>query len=163
MIDYSFLKIWDRRLFGHCGGGALASTSSRRGYKVTAPHDNFMDNPQDPVGFRRELALLNRALDKNVVALVERHGDAGEVTVERQVVPVSVLLWFSVRVLVSVTLAKAGVGDGRSRRKISGGWLTRQIADHFKAVSLHVVLFALLFKLKFFHKAVLHAGEALIA
>jgi len=138
MIDLSFLKIWDSRLVRDCSRSALRG-SSRRSYEVTAPHDNFVNNSLDSISFRSELALLNRAFDKNVISLVECRGDSGKITVKRQVVPVGVLLWFAIRVQVSVALSETDIGDGRSGRKISGGGLSRQIADDFQAVFLHFV------------------------
>jgi len=137
MIDCSFLKIRDRGLFGDSGGSALGSASSRRCDKVTAPHDHFVDDPCNAVTFRSELALLNRALNKNVVAFVEGHGDTGKVTVKREVVPVSVLLWFAIWVLISVTLAEAGIRDGCPGRKVPNNGLSRQMTDDFQAISLH--------------------------
>src|ERR1035437_2413393 len=105
---------------------------------MAVPDDHLVDDPLHAVALRCELALLDGALDKNVVALVKGHGDAREVTVERQVVPVGVLLWLSVCVLVPVTFAKPDIGDGRSRGKVSDGGFGRNIANHFEAVSLHV-------------------------
>jgi hypothetical protein len=76
MIDCAFLKVWDYRLLGDRGCGVLYSGSARWGYEVAAPNGNFMDDPLHSVAFWSELALLDGALDKDVVALVKRHGDA---------------------------------------------------------------------------------------
>jgi hypothetical protein len=76
MIDFAFLKIWDCRLLGGCGCGVLYGGSARWGYEVAAPNDNFVDGPLHSVAFWSELAMLDGALDKDVVTLVKRHGDA---------------------------------------------------------------------------------------
>jgi hypothetical protein len=140
MIDFSFLKIRDGSLLGTRGYGTLRARSPPWGNEVAVPDDNFMDNPLHSVAFWRELSLLDSALDENVVALVEGHGDAGKIAVEREVVPVGVLLRFAVRALVSIALAQADVGDGSSGRKKSSGRLGSQIADDFETVSLHLLL-----------------------
>src|SRR5471030_1626843 len=111
MINCSFLKIWDCGLLG-CG--ALCGSSARRGHEMAVPDNQLMDDPLHSVALRRELTLLDGALDKNVVALIKGHGDAREVTVKRQVVPVGVLLWLSIGILVPVTFAEPDIGDGRS-------------------------------------------------
>src|SRR5580704_17611647 len=121
MIDCSFLKIRDGGLLGDCGYGTLRARSPRWGYEVAVSDDNFMDNPLHTVAFWSELALLDGALDENVVALVEGHGDARRIGVQREVVPVGVLLRFAIRVLISVTLAQADIGDGSPGRKKSSG------------------------------------------
>lgn len=120
-----------------------------------------MNGPLHSVAFGRELALLNRAFDKDVVAFIESKCDFGQVSVKRQAVPVGVLLRFAIRVLIAVALAEAGVGDGHSGWKIPDGGFGRQIADDFEPVSLHGLMSP--FKVKFFQEAALHAGERLIA
>jgi hypothetical protein len=125
MIDCSVLKIRDYRLLGSCGCGALYGGCARWGNEVAAPNDNFVNGPLHSVAFWSELALLDGALHEDVVAFGERHGDARKIAVEGQVVPVGVLLRFSIRVLVPVALAESDIGDRRSGRKIPDGGLGR--------------------------------------
>jgi hypothetical protein len=105
---------------------------------VAAPHHDFVNGPLRPIACRRELALLDGALDENVVSLLEGHRDAREVAVERQAVPVSVLLLLASSVLVSVALAETDVGDGCSRSKASDGGFGRQVPNNFETISLHI-------------------------
>src|SRR5580704_11767301 len=144
MIGCSFLKIRHRTFPGVRGYGALCGCSPRWGYDVAVPNDNFMDNPLHSVTLWSELALFDGALDENVVALIESHGNAGKIAVKREVVPVGVLLRFAIGVLISVTLAESHIGNGRSRGKVADGWFGGQIAADFEAVSLH--MFNLLFE-----------------
>ena len=76
-----------------------------------------MDDSLHAVTLRRELALLDRPFDENVVAFLEGGRDARKVAIERQVVPIRVLLRFAVAVLVSVASPRrtfaTGVPEGR--------------------------------------------------
>ena len=58
---------------------------------VCCPGDDFVHGPGATV-LRRELARLERTFNENVVALLVRGGDLGEVAVENQAVPVRVFL-----------------------------------------------------------------------
>jgi hypothetical protein len=96
-----------------------------------------MNNPLDAVGLRCELALLDCPLDENVVTFLERCRNARKISIERQIVPIGVLLGFAVGVLVPVAFAETDIGHGRSRRKVSEGRLRRNIAEDFEMISLH--------------------------
>src|ERR1019366_7933189 len=74
MINCSLLKICDCGLLGHCGCGALGGGSARRGHQMAVPDNHLMDDPLHSVALRRELALLDGSLDKNVIAFVKGHG-----------------------------------------------------------------------------------------
>src|SRR5260370_40171765 len=111
MIDCSFLKIRDGRFLGRRGPGSSCGGSTRRGDQVAVPDNDFMDDPPHTVTLRRELALLDRPLDADVVAFLERRCNARKVAIERQVVPVGVLLRFAVAVLVSVAFPKTDIPD----------------------------------------------------
>jgi hypothetical protein len=76
VIDGAFLKIRGHRLLGGCRCSAFYGGYARWGDEVAAPNDNFMDGPLGSVAFWGELALPDGALDKDGVALAERHGDA---------------------------------------------------------------------------------------
>ena len=126
MIGCSFLKIRDGRFLGRCGRGSFCGGSTRRGDQVAVSNDHFMDDSLHAVALRRELALLDRPLDENVVAFLEGRRDARKVAIERQVVPIGVLLRFAVAVLVSVAFPETDIRDGCSGRKISEGRLGRR-------------------------------------
>ena len=84
-----------------------------RGDQVAVPNDDFMDGPLCSIAFRRELALLDGALDEDIVAFLESHGNARQIAIERQAVPIGLLLRFAVRVLIAVGFPEADVGDRR--------------------------------------------------
>src|ERR1022692_1795365 len=86
MIDCSFLKIRDRRFVRRCGRGPFRGASTRRRDQVAVPNNDFMDDALHAVGLRRELALLDRPLDEEVVAFLESRRGAREVAIEGQVV-----------------------------------------------------------------------------
>ena len=136
MIGGSVLKIRDGRFLGRCDRGSFCGGSTRRGDHVAIPHDDFMDDSLHAVSFRRELALLNRPFDEDVVAFLQSRRDARKVAIERQVVPIRVLLRFAVAVLVSVAFPKTDIRDGCSGRKISERRLGREIADDFETIPL---------------------------
>src|SRR5258708_2909243 len=71
MIDCSFLKIRDRRFLGRCGRSSFRGASTRGRDQMAVPNNDFMDDALHAVGLRRELALLNSAFDKEVVAFLE--------------------------------------------------------------------------------------------
>src|SRR5580698_9513627 len=109
MIGGSVLKIRDGRFLGRCDRCSFCGGSTRRGNQVAIPHDDFMDDSLHAVTFRRELALLNRPFDEDVVAFFQSHRDARKVAIERQTVPIRVLLRFAVAVLVSVAFPKTDI------------------------------------------------------
>src|SRR5437868_7098705 len=92
MIGRSILKIGKRCFVGRGSTSSFCSGSTRCCDQVAAPDDDFVDESLQAIALGRELALLDGAFDEYVVAFVEGHRDAGEVTVERQVVPIRVLL-----------------------------------------------------------------------
>jgi hypothetical protein len=114
MIHFSSRKIRDDKLLGRCRCGSFRGGTTRRGDQVAVPHYYFMNSPLRSIALRRELALLDGAFDENVVSLLEGHRDAGKVTVERQAVPVGVLLRLAIPGLVSVAFTETDVGDGCS-------------------------------------------------
>jgi len=79
--------------------------SSRRRDQVAALHNHFVHRPLAAVS-RGVLTLLNTALSKQVVALIERESDIGESVVEREPVPVRVSFDLLVLALVSIGLAQ---------------------------------------------------------
>ena len=83
MIDCSFLKIRDGRLLGRCGCCSFCGGSPRRRDQVAVSDNDFMDDSLHSVALRRELALLDRPLDEDVVAFLEGRRNAGKVAVER--------------------------------------------------------------------------------
>src|SRR5262245_2197306 len=101
----------------HGGVTGTAQAARRRlcggGYHMTMPHDDLIDRPRAAI-FRRELTLLDRAFDVQVLALVEGDGDVGEIAVKRQAVPVCVFVPLLVAVLIPIALPKADVSDGCS-------------------------------------------------
>jgi ribosomal protein S17 len=62
--------------------GPRSGSPTRCGNQVAAADYNFLDRPFDSVTLRFELALLDGAFDKDVVALVEGRGHQGEIPVE---------------------------------------------------------------------------------
>jgi hypothetical protein len=76
-------------------------------------HNDVGHGPLHPV-LGRELTLFNRALNVQVIALLEGQCHLGEVSVKAQVVPVSVFLSLLVSALVSLSLSKACVRNRRS-------------------------------------------------
>jgi hypothetical protein len=92
MIGGSFLKIRDRGFLGRCSHGCCCGGSTWRGDQVAASNDHFMDNPLNAVSLRCELALLDCPLDENVVTFLERCRNARKIAIERQIVPIGVLL-----------------------------------------------------------------------
>jgi hypothetical protein len=131
IIDCSFLRIRDGRFLGRCGRSPFCDASTGRGDQVAVPHNDFMDDSLYAVALRYELALLDGPVNEDVVAFLEGRRNARKVAIERQVVPIGVLLRFTVAVLVSVAFPKTDIRDGCSGRKISERGLGRQIADDF--------------------------------
>ena len=82
MVDCSLLKIRDRTLLGSRSFGPRSGGPTRCGNQVAAANYNFLDRPFDSITLRLELALLDGALDKDVVALVEGRGHQGKIPVE---------------------------------------------------------------------------------
>ncbi len=87
---------------------------------MAVPYDDLINGSLNSVAFRCKLALLDGSVDEDVVALFEGLCDSRKIAVERQIVPIRLLLRFAVPVLVSVAFTQANVGDRRSRRKIAG-------------------------------------------
>ena len=82
MVDCSLLKIRDRTLLGSRSFGPRSGGPTRCGNQVAAANHNFLDRPFDAIALRFELALLDGALDKYFVALVEGRGHQGKIPVE---------------------------------------------------------------------------------
>ena len=92
---------------------------------MAVPHDDLVDDALGPV-LRSELALLDGAFDKDVLALLEGERDFGEVSVERQAVPVGALLPLLAAVLKAIRLAQSHIGDGYPEGKyLTSGFFAR--------------------------------------
>ena len=117
MID-PCLKIRAGGFLRCCGSGFFRSCAARRSDQLAGPDNDLMNDSLHSVALWRELALLDGSFDEYVVALLEIRRDAGKLAIERQVVPIGVLLRFAIGVLVPVALAETGIRDGCSRRKI---------------------------------------------
>src|ERR1035438_10479302 len=79
----SFLKFRDGRFLGRRNCGHFCGRAPQRGDQVTAPDHDFMYGSLHSVAIRGELALLDGALDEDVVALLEGRRDAGKIAVKR--------------------------------------------------------------------------------
>src|SRR5579864_907981 len=137
MIGGSVLKILDSRFLGRCDRCSFCGGPTWRGNQVAVSDDDFMDDSLHAVTLRRELALLDCPFDENVVAFLEGRRDARKVAIERQVVPIRVLLRLAIAVLVTVAFPKTDIRDGCSGRKISKCRLGYKIADDFETIPLH--------------------------
>src|SRR5262249_13635583 len=101
----------------------FSSNASRWRYHMALPHDDLMHSPLHAVLRRCKLALLDATFHENVVTLLVGQGDISEVPVERQAVPVGVLLCVALAVLVCVRLPKPHIRYRHSRGEIPADWL----------------------------------------
>jgi hypothetical protein len=108
---------------------------------MAMPHDDFMDGPRTAV-FRRKLALFNRAIDVEVLTLLESERDVGKIAIEGQVVPIGVLLPLLVAVLITVALAEPDIGYRRSGWQMPDCGLLGKITGYCDSIHLHGVVYA---------------------
>src|SRR5271155_3936539 len=137
MIGCSFVKIRDARFLGSRGNFLFGCSSTRRCDYVAGSNNHFMDDSLHSIALRRELALFNRPLDEDVVAFLEGRRNPRKVAVERQVMPIGVLLRLALAILVSVTFPETDIRYRCSRRKVPDGRLRRQKPHDFETIPLH--------------------------
>src|SRR6266404_618652 len=104
---------------------------------VTLAHNNLVHRPRLVAVARDELSLLDPAIDVYVVALLERLGDIGKLSVKTEAVPVRKFPCFPAAIRVSDALAHADIGHGSAGRKMPHFRLLRDISGNENPVHLH--------------------------
>src|SRR5215831_6978440 len=103
---------------------------------MAGAHHDFVYRARAPVLWRK-LALLDAAFYEQVIALLETHREIGEFAIERQTVPVGLLLDVAVTIPERPGLAQPHVRYGRPGPEKSLGGLVGEIPCDLNPVSHH--------------------------
>ena len=106
---------------------------------MTVSDDDFIDSPRATI-FRRELALFDRALDIDVLALLESDRHIRQITVEREAMPIRMLLPLLVAILITVGLPETDICYRGSRRQITDLRFLGKMPCYFDSIHLHDVI-----------------------